>query len=435
MPQDPRWTEYLSAHDGGDESTATVQLTVDGDKAHEPAGFDAWKATNVRPQRQEGYAVAVVTLPLGDISAYQARALADIARRFSGDALRTAVDQNIVLRFVAEAQLPNLFTALESIGLGQPGGGTIVDVTSCPGTDTCKLGIASSRGLASELRSRLLEQNLAFDSAVKDLHIKVSGCFNSCGQHHVADVGFYGVSRQVEGRTVPHFQVVLGGQWTENAKSFGLAIGAVPSKRIPEVVTRLTDLYRQEAQPGQTFSALIRSMGKAKVRALVDDLMDVPSYEQDSNLYSDWGDPREFTIGDMARGECAGEVVSRFAFEVAASERLVFEAQLQLERSDARGAAEGAYNAMVSAAATLVHTQNTDVNGDPARIVDEFRSRFYDTKLFFDRFAQGKFARYLFRAHEEDFDSVRSDAAHHLIEEAQLFIEATHACHARIIQE
>ena len=98
LPQDPRWTEYLSAHDGGDESTATVQLTVDGDKAHEPAGFDAWKATNVRPQRQEGYAVAVVTLPLGDISAYQARALADIARRFSGDALRTAVDQNIVLR-------------------------------------------------------------------------------------------------------------------------------------------------------------------------------------------------------------------------------------------------------------------------------------------------------------------------------------------------
>ena len=435
LPQDPRWTEYLSAHDGGDESTATVQLTVDGDKAHEPAGFDAWKATNVRPQRQEGYAVAVVTLPLGDISAYQARALADIARRFSDDALRTAVDQNIVLRFVAEAQLPKLFAALESIGLGQPGGGTIVDVTSCPGTDTCKLGIASSRGLASELRSRLLEQNLAFDSAVKDLHIKVSGCFNSCGQHHVADVGFYGVSRQVEGRTVPHFQVVLGGQWTENAKSFGLAIGAVPSKRIPEVVTRLTDLYRQEAQPGQTFSALIRNMGKAKVRALVDDLMDVPSYEQDSNLYSDWGDPREFTIGDMARGECAGEVVSRFAFEVAASERLVFEAQLQLERSDARGAAEGAYNAMVSAAAALVHTQNTDVNGDPARIVDEFRSRFYDTKLFFDRFAQGKFARYLFRAHEEDFDSVRSDAAHHLIEEAQLFIEATHACHARIIQE
>ena len=435
LPQDPRWTEYSNARDDDGENATMVPLTADGDKANAPAEFDAWKATNVRPQRQEGYAAALVTLPLGDISAFQARALADIARRLSGDPLRTTVDQNFVLRFIAQAHLPELFARLESIGLGQPGGGTIVDVTACPGTDTCKLGIASSRGLAGELRSRLLGQNLASDKAVKDLHIKVSGCFNSCGQHHVADIGFYGVSRQVEGRTVPHFQVVLGGQWTENAKSFGLAIGAVPSKRIPEVVTRLTDLYRRETQPGQTFSALIRSMGKAKVRALIEDLMVVPSYEEDSNLYSDWGDPREFTIGDMGRGECAGELVSRFAFEVAASERLVFEAQLKLEGGDACGAAEGAYDAMVSAAAALVHTQTTDNNGEPARIVGEFRSRFYDTGLFFDRFAKGKFAHYLFRAHEEELDRLSADDAHHLIEEAQLFIEATHACHARIVEE
>ena len=445
LPEDPRWTEYLNVREGDGELATTPLVSLDAeteiDAPDVPPGFDAWKATNVRPQRQEGYAVAVVTLPLGDISAHQARALADVARRFgpfgksSGDTLRTTVDQNFVLRYVAEVNLPKLFTALDSIGLAQPGAGTIVDVTACPGTDTCKLGIASSRGLASELRNRLLAQDLASDTAVKDLHIKVSGCFNSCGQHHVADVGFYGVSRQFDGRTVPHFQVVLGGQWTENAKSFGLAIGAVPSKRIPEVVDRLTDLYRREAHSGQTFSALIRSMGKAKVRALLDDLIAVPAYEEDSSLYSDWGDPREFTIGDMGRGECAGEVISRFAFEVAASERRVFEAQLQLERGNAHGAAGGAYDAMVSAAAALVHTQNTDVNGDPLRIVDEFKSRFYDTKLFFDRFAGGKFAHYLFRAHKEILDDVSADAAHHLIEEAQLFIEATHACYGRMVKD
>ena len=118
-------------------------------------------------------------------------------------------------------------------GLGAPGASTIVDVNSCPGTDTCKLGIAASRGLAGELLSRLSAKSATMDEAVKGLRINISGCFNSCGQHHVADIGFYGNSRKVAKRTVPHFQVILGGQWTENAGAYGLAVGSVPSKAVP----------------------------------------------------------------------------------------------------------------------------------------------------------------------------------------------------------
>ena len=178
--------------------------------------------------------MATITLPLGDISAEQMRALADIARRYVGDTLRTTVEQNIVLRWVSEADLPALYQAIKAIGLGAAGAGTIVDVTACPGTDTCKLGIASSRGLAGELRTVCGAELAAATKRCETLRIKVSGCFNSCGQHHVADIGFYGISRNVNGFQVPHFQVVLGGQWHDNAGAYGLAIGAVPSKRIPE---------------------------------------------------------------------------------------------------------------------------------------------------------------------------------------------------------
>src|SRR5690606_12302301 len=125
----------------------------------------------------------------------------------------------------------------------EAGASGITDVTSCPGTDTCKLGISSSRGLAKELRRSLSVYQTSLQKDVNNLHIKCSGCFNSCGQHHVADIGFLGVSRNVAGRRVPHFQLVIGGSWKNNGKEFGLAIGAIPSKRVPEAVKLLTDSF------------------------------------------------------------------------------------------------------------------------------------------------------------------------------------------------
>ena len=176
---------------------------------------------------------------------------ADISRQYVKETIRTTVEQNIVLRWVSEADLPELYQDLQEAGLAEPGAGTIVDIAACPGTDTCKLGISSSRGLAGELRVRLAESSASLDEAIRGLHIKISGCFNSCGQHHIADLGFYGVSRNKSGYQVPHFQVVLGGQWNENAGAYGLAIGAVPSKRIPDTVTRITRRFLERAPDGR----------------------------------------------------------------------------------------------------------------------------------------------------------------------------------------
>jgi sulfite reductase (ferredoxin) len=430
LPHDDRWSAYLEDLPHYSETPLKQAIALNGHVR--PDGFGEWQRTNIYWQRQPGYATVTVNLPLGDLSSEQAFQLADIARKYVGDNLRTTVEQNIVLRWVAEADLPEVYAELQTIGLGDAGAGTIVDITSCPGTDTCKLGIASSRGLAGELRTRLAAQNATLPDAIKELRIKISGCFNSCGQHHVADIGFFGNSRRRNNRTVPHFQVVLGGKWQENGGSYGLAVGAVPSKKAPEVLEAITNRYVAERERGENFQDWIVRLGKKEVRDMLIPFTDIPIYEENKTFYSDWGDPREFSIGDMGVGECAGEVVTLFSFEIAKAEGQAFDALLDLDNGDYALAYERAYMAMVLAARSLVRNQYLDVGDDPDVIVDEFRRRYYDTQLFFDRYAKGKFARYLFDRHEKPNPNPDKDAAHQLVEEANLFIEACHACDARL---
>ncbi len=430
LPADPRWTAFLADLHAHDEKPPKPPSRL-GPGPH-PEGFEAWKATNAYAQRQEGYAVATITLPLGDLTASQMRSVADLARRYAGGHLRTTVEQNLVLRWVTMADLPALFADLVAIGLGQPGAGTIIDVVACPGTDTCKLGISSSRGLAGELRTRLAEKSVQFDDAVKDLRIKISGCFNACGQHHVADIGFYGVSRKVGSYTVPHFQLVLGGQWTENAAAYGLATVAVPSKAVPAAVIRLTDRYMRQRERGESFQRWVRRIGKGAVRAMLEDLLTVPAHDADPAYYTDWADAREFTLGDMGTGECAGEVVPFVEFELSAAERVAFEAQVMLDQGAYDVAAEKAYGAMLQAAKALIRIQHQDISNDPDTIVREFKVRFDETKKFHDPFMGGKFAAFLPRAHSEGLANLSAEQVHQRVEEANLFIDAAHACYNRM---
>ncbi len=425
LPEDSRWTSFLDDLTLTDEEPLKPGQTLNGTESS--AEFTEWCRTNVYQQRQEGYVVATVALPLGDITSHQLRALADISRRYVQETARTTVEQNIVLRWVSETDLPQLYSELVALGLAETGAGTVVDVTACPGTDTCKLGIASSRGLAAELRKRLGEESARLDEAIEGLRIKISGCFNSCGQHHAADIGFYGNSRKINGITVPHFQVVLGGQWKENAGSFGLATGAVPSKNIPEVVARLAKRYVEERDKDEHFKDFIARLGKREIKSMLEDLTQVPSYEENSWYYQDWGDTREFTMDDLGKGECAGEVVSVTIMEIAAAEREVFEASVALDEDRLPAAWQGAFNAMLRAARALVKEEFYDVPENSDIVVVEFRSRFYDSELF-----SPKFANYLFAAHQDppvEFDQIQ---VHRFIEEAQLFIEGAYTCYDKI---
>ena len=268
------------------------------------------------------------------------------------------------------------------------------------------------------------------DEAVENLHIKISGCFNSCGQHHVADLGFYGVSRKVAGYAVPHFQVVLGGEWEHNGGSYGLPIAAIPSKNIPQVVTRLTERYVANRTNGETFKEFVKRVGKAELKTALDDLARPPA--NDRSFFSDWGDPREYSLEDLGVGECAGEVVSSVEFDLAAAERELFEAQLAFEKGQIDKAGDGAYRSMVQAAKALVKIGYSTVSDNPDEIVSEFRTRYYDTQKFFDPFAGGKFAQYLFAAHDKAKEPRTSDSTRYLIDESQLFIDAAHACYNRM---
>ena len=430
LSPDPRWTAHLASVDELIETPLKPAPPLAGDAV--PDGFERWRRTNAYRQRQSGYAVATIALPLGDLTARQMRTLADIARRYVGDTVRTTVEQNIVLRWVREADLAELYRDLSAAGLGAAGAGTIADITACPGTDTCKLGIASSRGLAAQLQTTLSVHDGDLDPGIEGLRIKTSGCFNSCGQHHIADLGFYGVSRTIDGYNVPHFQVVLGGQWVQNAGAYGLAVVAIPSKRIPEAIRRITDMFVKERRSKESFQAFTERLGKRALREMLADLTSVPSHEQDPAYYSDWGDPREFTLGDMGVGECAGEIVSLTEFDLAAAEAQVFEAQIELESEHYDNADELAYKAMLLAAKGLIKTEFIDITDDPGQIVSEFKKRFFDTQLFFDKYAGGKFAMYLFRRHKTSAQATTAEAARQLIEEAQLFLEASHACQARL---
>lgn len=436
LPEDARWTELAAEFAKNNE-----------EKPARPGGelpqlngnqlLNRWVETNLREQRQDGYVAATISLPLGDMTADQLRAVADISREYTGGYVRATVEQNLVLRWVSKSDVVDLFNALDAVGLSDAGACKVSDIVACPGTDTCKLGISSSRGLAAELRNRLAVKGVQLDQAIQDLHIKISGCFNSCGQHHVADIGFYGVSRTMQGYKVPHFQVVLGGQWEENGGSYGLPIVAVPSKRVPDALDRITDFYLKNRESNERFPQFTKRIGKTKIREALDDLtMNAPSHDDDPTFYADWADPRQYSIGDIGKGECAGEVVTQYEFETTAAERLVFEAQIQLEENQSTQAGTTAYKAMIKAAKALVLIQYDDVTeDDPDEVVDEFKERYYDTAFFFDPFAGSKFGDYLFAAHDNAGAEFNEDSARTQIEEAQLFIEAVHTCYNKIRTE
>jgi sulfite reductase (ferredoxin) len=206
----------------------------------------------------------------------------------------------------------------------------------------------------------------------------------------------------------------------------------VPSKRIPDLVNKLTSQYAAERQGEETFQQWAQRIGKKQLKIIVDEFTKVPPHAENPDFYSDWGDPRQYGIGDIAVGECAGEIVSLSQFGFSQSEAEAFEAQLALDAGNYKEADEKSYTAMLRSAHALVQLQLLDVPFDPATIINEFRTRFVDTKIFWDTYHGDQFSRYLFVRYENGPDTRYTvDTAHKIIEEANLFIDAAHKAHAK----
>jgi sulfite reductase beta subunit-like hemoprotein len=274
-----------------------------GAQAVEDPAYEVWRRSNVRAQKQAGYAMVTTRLELGDFTALQLRLLAFAAREFGDGSVRTTNQQNFLLRWIPQDALPGLYRVLRRAELARPGADRFIDVTACPGADTCQLGITSSRGLAVAI-SRMIEEkhpDLADETGGR---IKISGCPNSCGQHHIATIGFYGGSKKFGGRQAPTYQMLLGGQWGDGSARYGKPTLRIPSKNIPGAIDRILDTYKAHRSSGETLQAFLDRFGYDHVAALLAGFTEIPTYDAAPDGFRDWGEDETFQL-KTGVGECA----------------------------------------------------------------------------------------------------------------------------------
>jgi sulfite reductase beta subunit-like hemoprotein len=266
--------------------------------------FDRFREANVHPQRQDGYSTVTVKVTRGDLTPEQFRGLAQIMREYTGGYARTAVEQNLVLRWVPDEAVYEVWRRLGELDLGDAGADEINDVVSCPGTDSCKLGITSSMGLNAAIQERI-ERMAITDELTRKIAIKMSGCPNGCGQHHIGHIGFYGASIKVGDHTVPAYIAHLGGNGM-GATKFGERLKLrLPAKRVPEAVERWIRHYESERADGETFNQLVERTGTEPFQEVVSDLaMPIEFNLENMQHFVDWArnEPYEVIRGE---GECA----------------------------------------------------------------------------------------------------------------------------------
>jgi sulfite reductase beta subunit-like hemoprotein len=272
------------------------------DPAAGPApGYFQWRSQSVIDQRQEGYAAAYVRLYLGDITSDQLRALARLAPEFGDGTLRLTIDQNLIIPWVDKKSLPALHIALREIGLARTDIHTAHDVLSCPGAESCNLAVTSSRNVARGISERLELPDVSGLSGIEGTSIKISGCPNSCGQHHIADIGWHGAAKTVNGTTYPMYQLHLGGGVDASGAHFGRQVVKVVARRVPEAVALLVKLYETDRTEGETPSAFFRRVDPKRVVAILGEVAATPPKSGED---ADIGEEVGFEVA-IGAGECA----------------------------------------------------------------------------------------------------------------------------------
>jgi sulfite reductase beta subunit-like hemoprotein len=297
-------TPHLFLHD--EEANAPEVLTAGyGSPNGDSREFDRFVEANVRRQPQPGFSTVAVKVTRGDLTPEQFRGLAQIMRDFTGGYARTTVEQNVVLRWVRDEALYDVWLRLKELELGDAGAHEITDVVSCPGTDSCKLGITSSMGLNRAVQTRIEEMQID-DPLTRRIHVKMSGCPNGCGQHHIANIGFYGASMKMGGRQMPAYVAHLAGQYDGGDVAMGQRLKVrLPAKRVPDAVERWVRLYERDRGDGEEFNAFVARVGNEPFEAEVKDLAMPVEFGLDTmNQFIDWNrhEPYKVVRGE---GECA----------------------------------------------------------------------------------------------------------------------------------
>ena len=273
----------------------------DGDRA----AFDRFLEANTSEQRQPGFRAVEVKVVRGDLNPEQFRGLGRIMREYTGGFARMTVQQNIVLRWVREEALHDVWLRLNELNLGEVGPRRITDVVSCPGTDSCKLGITSSMGLNEAVQERVTAMEIT-DPLTREIKIKMSGCPNGCSQHHIANIGFYGASIKVGDRTMPAYVAHLGGKYTDGETIYGARLKVrLPARRVPEAVERWIRLYESERLDQEVFNAFVERVGTARMEDEVRQLAMPVEFELDTmQQFIDWNRSDPYVV-ERGEGECA----------------------------------------------------------------------------------------------------------------------------------
>ncbi|MEJ5961008.1 nitrite reductase [Pedobacter immunditicola] len=320
----------------------------------ETLGYQHWLATNVFEQKQQGFYGVYLKVTIGDIRTFKARELVDAIHLYAADEIRVTQNQGLLLKFVRKEALPSLYKQLLAIGFTAAGFDSLADVTTCPGTDTCNLGISNSMSLAATLEDVVYEEypNLIFN---KDIKIKISGCMNSCGQHGLAHIGFHGSSVKANGKVVPAVQVLLGGGTVGNgAGRISEKVIKVPSKRATDVLRTILNDYNAKALPEEVFNSYYDRQGKDYFYQLLKPLADLTNLKDEE--YIDWGHEETFQTA-IGVGECAGVIIDLVA-------------TLLLEGEEKLGWAKASFKSGAWAD-SIYHSYNVLINTAKAMLLDK----------------------------------------------------------------
>ncbi|RDV16179.1 nitrite reductase [Pontibacter diazotrophicus] len=340
--------------------------------------YDTWLKTNVFQQKQEGYYGVYIKVLIGDISSDTARALAPLVREYAADDIRVTQGQNLLLKYVSKEALPYFFSRLDELGLAEPGFNSVADITTCPGTDTCNLGISNSMTTAKVMENVIINEypELLFN---RDIKIKISGCMNSCGQHGMANLGFHGSSLKSGKNVIPALQVLLGGGTVVNGEGrIAQKVLKVPSKRGLEVVRSVINDYQANKLENERFNEYYDRNGKDYFYQMLKPLADLSTLTPDEHI--DWGHQEQFETA-IGVGECAGVMIDLVATLLYESDEKLEWAAEALEDKRFADAIYYGYASFVSTAKALLLDKNVKCNTQ-AGIIQDFDTHFVAEGIF-----------------------------------------------------
>jgi sulfite reductase (ferredoxin) len=333
--------------------------------------YEMWRRTNVVAQRQSGFSAVFIRLPMGDIPSAQLREVADIIDEFANGNIRTTIQQNLCIRWVPIERLPGLYSRLAAVHLGDPGAELVEDIIACPGTDTCGLGITSSKGLARALAEIFPAGNVPDD--LRDVSVKISGCHNSCAQHHIATIGLHGVGKRMGEHIAPHYELHLGGRINGQPKIGQMTI-KLPAKNVPGAISHLLEVWRRDRQSDESLLSFVDRAGKPKLKEELIPYSILPPFDADSSYYIDWEGEEEFTMEDLGPGECAGGALEMIENRILEAEQELYQARTLESREQHAMAVNKAYRAVLAAAKAVLVTEGIDPNTDAETFI-EFERR------------------------------------------------------------